>query len=162
MEYEYEYESDGSFEEYRDWWLDTEQRKELSDEEIIDRMADDVLYHEESFELFMNDLQSLLDRMDAAGDLYFLTGENIGWRAMSGEGFERITNPRDLVERVTPNGSYRIQYDFDADEQTLHMKVSHHDSPSGSVFRLMPVSSAVEQAYESGGRDAALEVWYDE
>lgn len=163
MEYDSEYDSDGSFEEYRDWWLDSEDRNNLSDDEILDRMVEDTLYHEESFELFIQDLQFLLERLNTVRNLFFITGDNVGWRGMSGEGFERISEPRELVDTITPNsGSFRVQYTFNESDTTIHFKVSSHDSPSGSVFRVMPVGKAVEQAFETDGRKAALEEWYDD
>lgn len=156
MEYEFEYDSEGSVEEYRDWWLDADQRSNLSDDEIVDKMVSDTLYHEESFELFIQDIGSLLERIDTHQDLYYISGENIGWRKRSGETIEQISTPIELVQFLTPNsGSFRIEYSFE--DSCLYCRVFTHDSPSGSPFKVLSVDESVANAFDTGGRVSALE-----
>lgn len=150
METVFEYDSEGSIEEYREYWLD---ENGLSDEEVINRMANDDMYFEHMFNELVHAIETELDALGSS-DVYFVSGQNISWQGLSGERMFAWADGSELVQTLTPdNGAFNMKVSRTSD--SLSIVVGHHDARE--VFTVSAVPDDVEDVYYEEGETAAIE-----
>jgi hypothetical protein len=70
-------------------------------------------------------------------------GRNMGWRNLSGYKYFTASSGREMLSAILPETDLTL-YVWKVGKN-LKMKVSHHDSPTGEFYEVMPLS---EKEYE--------------
>lgn len=87
-------------------------------------------------------LTKALDEVNSDGTEYRSRGQSVGWRNQSGETTVTLTDGRDLLQKLTPRGSWNLEAELDDDGDALHISLSHHDSPMGETHVLTAARGA--------------------
>jgi len=136
-----------------------EQHEGKSEEKIRREANEDQLFWEHEYECFIQRINQLLGEISSqykTDDLFHVSGSSIGWRNQSGERILEAGNPRDLIRSITPDREFRIEA-FQYNENSLEIKVYHHDSPTGELYKVRPVYATTAEKYRTRGENIALE-----
>lgn len=157
MDYTGEFMSSPSLEEYKQF-IDSETEEQCSDDELEERMLEDQFFFDSRRSFFYEDLQREFEKMDTVENLYLIKGQNVNWRHESGERLLKASSAKQLFDSLAPDQFGVCEYTYKND--TLHLKISSHDVPTGAIFEVIPVSTAVAQAYNTHGEKKAIEEFY--
>lgn len=152
---EFKYEPHGDVDEYREEYLLEEEREHLSDEEILEQMWEDNLYHETRYERFIETLDRELSNIETVDALYYITGQGIGWRNQSGKRILQIEAAEELIELLAPGAEWSMT--VKTMNEGLSIVLSHHDSPSGEVYEVLSVPEKIADIFYQNGEKAALQ-----
>ena len=86
------------------------------------------------FEDFLESFDHILRRISPKGR-YFVAGENMGWRHLSGTAIIDAQNARSFMARSFPKTSeWILRGQFDRKHRILTYTLSHHDAPTGEHY----------------------------
>lgn len=122
-------------------------------------LFDDVTPSQDDYEMAwedtLNGLDDCVDRLlkDKMG-IVLVMGSNLDWRGRGGYQYMNVNSlsAKDIVNKLTPNCEFSIRV-FDDKDGELYFVISHHDCPTGSRMRFIPLERVV---YELMDRDSLL------
>jgi len=88
----------------------------------------------ESIEIAEEELTRGLNRINPDGNKYRSEGKNVGWQNQSGETTVKISDGRDLLQKLTPNSPWNLEAELG--DEVMSIRLSHHDSPTGETHKL--------------------------
>jgi hypothetical protein len=110
------------------------------DDYIRQDVNEDCDFWEWQWDDIVEDMTNLIEEINPGG-LWTATGEDIGWQNLSGSmpRFE-AKDGKTLLNKVLPNCDkhYWIYRRKQGEVETLVIKCSHHDSPMGEMYYLVP------------------------
>lgn len=86
------------------------------------------------FDDFLEEFERILRRISSKGR-YFVAGENMGWRHLSGTAIVEASDARSFISRAFPKTSeWTLRGQFDRKHRILTYTLSHHDAPTGEFY----------------------------
>lgn len=86
------------------------------------------------FEDFLESFTGSLHRISPKGR-FFVTGENMGWRHLSGTAIIEAQDAGSFIARAFPKTSeWTLRGHFDRKHRILTYTLSHHDAPTGEFY----------------------------
>lgn len=86
------------------------------------------------FEDFLESFTGILHRISPKGR-FFVTGENMGWRHLSGTAIIEAQDASRFIARAFPKTSeWTLRGHFDRKRRILTYTLSHHDAPTGEFY----------------------------
>lgn len=86
------------------------------------------------FDDFLEEFERILRRISSKGR-YFVAGENMGWRHLSGTAVVEASDARAFISRAFPKTSeWTLRGQFDRKHRILTYTLSHHDAPTGEFY----------------------------
>lgn len=86
------------------------------------------------FDDFLEEFERILRRISSKGR-YFVAGENMGWRHLSGTAVVEASDARAFISRAFPKTSeWTLRGQFDRKRRILTYTLSHHDAPTGEFY----------------------------
>lgn len=107
---------------------------------VIDCETDEFEYDYQ-----IDNLQSVISNKKNFTGYWYITGENMGWRNLSGYKYLQADNAKDLIYGIVPDCDYSLT--IWNDKKGYKAKLSHHDSPTGETYYIKPISSNTYYKY---------------
>lgn len=86
------------------------------------------------FEDFLESFTGILHHISPKGR-FFVTGENMGWRHLSGAAIIEAQDAGSFIARAFPKTSeWILRGHFDRQHRILTYTLSHHDAPTGEFY----------------------------
>ena len=86
------------------------------------------------FDDFLEEFERILRRISYKGR-YFVAGENMGWRHLSGTAIVEASDVRAFISKTFPQTSeWTLRGQFDCKCRILTYTLSHHDAPTGERY----------------------------
>lgn len=94
------------------------------------------------FDDFLEEFARILHRISSKGQ-YFVTGENMGWRHLSGTAIVEAADVHAFISRGFPKTSdWTLRGQFDRKRRILTYTLSHHDAPTGEFYTVRACRAA--------------------
>lgn len=105
-----------------------------TESEALEMASLDYDIIEWEFDDFLEEFGRILHRISSKGQ-YFVAGENMGWRHLSGWAIVEATDARGFMSRAFPKTSdWTLRGQFDRKRRILTYTLSHHDAPTGEFY----------------------------
>ena len=95
------------------------------------------------WEDFLYEVQAMMKRMGIKK--FFAYGLSLTWRNVAGYTTFETDKARVLIDKLTPNSDYTIQFLATANRCIVEVIISHHDKPTGETMWLMSQTEAKRQ-----------------
>ena len=92
---------------------------------------------------FLYEVQAMMKRMGIKK--FFAYGLSLTWRNVAGYTTFETDKARVLIDKLTPNSDYTIQFLATANRGIVEVIISHHDKPMGETMWLMSQTEAKRQ-----------------
>ncbi|HBR67810.1 MAG TPA: hypothetical protein DEA55_00345 [Rhodospirillaceae bacterium] len=105
-----------------------------TESEAFEMASLDYDFIEWEFDDFLEEFGRILHRISSKGQ-YFVEGENMGWRHLSGWAIVEAEDARAFMSRAFPKTSdWTLRGQFDRKRRVLTYTLSHHDAPTGELY----------------------------
>lgn len=105
-----------------------------TESEAFEMASLDYDFIEWEFDDFLEEFGRILHRISSKGQ-YFVEGENMGWRHLSGWAIVEAGDARAFMSRAFPKTSdWTLRGQFDRQRRILTYTLSHHDAPTGEFY----------------------------
>lgn len=105
-----------------------------TESEAFDMASLDYDLIEWEFDDFLEEYERILRRISSKGQ-YFIEGENMGWRHLSGWAIIEAADVSTFISRAFPKTSdWTLRGQFDRRRRILTYTLSHHDAPTGENY----------------------------
>ena len=101
----------------------------ITDKQIEEHFENDYYIGENHFEFFREDLEE--EFRQHIGRTIYVEGRNMGWRNRSGHKEFELKSGEDIFREISPECDLTY-YITKEKENEYQVRISHHDSPSGS------------------------------
>lgn len=81
-------------------------------------------------------LEEMLQHINPDSSNYISRGRNIGWTKKSGEIGVNVTDADDLLQKLTPRGSWSLTATLNEEQNSITLELRHHDSLTGETHTL--------------------------
>jgi hypothetical protein len=105
----------------------------MEDEHDAEWMWDDFIY----------EVETMMKKMRTKK--FFVYGLSLTWRRVAGYFVFETESARTLVDKLTPNSDFSIQFLKTENKGIIEVIISHHDAPTGETMYLMSQSMAKKQ-----------------
>ena len=100
----------------------------MEDEHDAEWMWDDFIY----------EVETMMKKMRTKK--FFAYGLSLTWRNVAGYTAFETESARTLVDKLTPNSDFSIQFLATENKGIIEVIISHHDAPTGETMYLMSQS----------------------
>ncbi len=105
-----------------------------SESEAFEMASLDYDLIEWEFDDFLEEFESILRRVSSRGR-FFVSGENMGWRHLSGTAIVEASDAHAFISRAFPKTSeWTLRGQFDRKRRILTYTLFHHDAPTGEFY----------------------------
>ena len=99
--------------------------------------------HEWLWEDFIYEVEAMMKKMRTKK--FFAYGLSLTWRNVAGYTEFETFSARTLVDKLTPNSEFSIQFLKTENKGIIEVIISHHDKPMGETMYLMSQSMEKKQ-----------------
>lgn len=90
------------------------------------------------FDMFKDGLNEVMEKKNIS-DCYQVSGSNMGWRHLDGEGVIQAEDAGELLQKILPKTSDVTLNVFNT-SRGFAIKCYHHDAPTGETYYIKPIA----------------------